>query len=62
MRALRENNYTQENYEKYHDRWGVYFLQTTSSDPASDVYSDYKARWSIETFNNYIKSDAASMT
>ena len=20
MRALRENNYTQENYEKYHDR------------------------------------------
>ena len=58
MMDLGENNYTQENYEKFRDWWGVYFLQTTSDEPASDVYSDYKARWSIETFNNYIKNDA----
>jgi hypothetical protein len=53
-----ENNYTQENYDKYCDWWGVYFLQTTSRDPASVVYSDYKGRWSIETYNNYVKNDA----
>ena len=53
-----ENNYTQENYDKFCDWWGVYFLQTTTKDPASVVYSDYKGRWSIETYNNYIKNDA----
>ena len=59
MIDLGENNYTQEKYEKYRDWWGVYFLQTTSDGTASDIYSDYKSRWSIETFNNYIKNDAA---
>ena len=53
-----ENNYTQENYDKYCDWWGVYFLQTTTKDPASTVYSDYKGRWSIETYNNYVENDA----
>ena len=53
-----ENNYTQENYDQYCDWWGVYFLQTTSKDPAPVVYSDYKGRWSIETYNNYVKNDA----
>lgn len=59
MIDLGENNYTQENYEKYCDWWGVYFLQTNTEETASEVYSDYKGRWSIETFNNYIKNDAA---
>ena len=53
-----ENNYTQDNYDKYCDWWGVYFLQTNTTEPADIVYADYKARWSIETFNNYIKNDA----
>ena len=53
-----ESNYTQENYDKYCDWWGVYFLQTTTKDSASVVYSDYKGRWSIETYNNYVKNDA----
>ena len=53
-----ESNYTQENYVKYCDWWGVYFLQTTSSEPAPSIYADYKGRWSIETYNNYIKNDA----
>ena len=58
MIDLGENNYTQEKYEKYCNWWGVYFLQTTTDGTAAEVYSDYKARWSIETFNNYIKNDA----
>ncbi|MBR0284536.1 MAG: hypothetical protein IJQ78_04920, partial [Selenomonadaceae bacterium] len=48
----------QEEYARFRDWWGVYFLQTTTTSSASEVYSDYKNRWSIETFNNYIKNDA----
>ena len=58
MLDLGENNYTQEKYDKYCNWWGVYFLQTTAEGTAADIYTDYKARWSIETFNNYIKNDA----
>ena len=50
--------YTQENYNQYCEWWGVYALQTTTKDPAYVVYSDYKDRWSIETYNNYVKNDA----
>ena len=53
-----ENGYSQENYDKYCDWWGVYFLQTTTKDSPPVVYADYKDRWSIETYNNYIKNDA----
>lgn len=57
MMDLGENGYTQEKYEAFRDWWGVYFLQTTTNESAADVYADYKGRWSIETFNNYIKND-----
>lgn len=53
-----ETGYTQENYDKYCDWWGVYFLQTTSDETAAEVYGDYKSRWGIETYNNYVKNDA----
>lgn len=53
-----ETGYSEENYKEYSDWWGVYVLQTTSNDTAPVIYSDYKGRWSIETFNNYIKNDA----
>ena len=56
--AAGDSNYTQERYEQYCDWWGVYVLQTTTDDPAYIVYEDYKGRWSIETYNNYIKNDA----
>lgn len=55
---LGENGYKQENYDKYCEWWGVYVLQTTTDEPASEVFSDYKDRWGIETYNNYIKNDA----
>lgn len=53
-----EKGYTQENYNKYCEWWGVYFLQTNTDETASEVYADYKGRWAIETYNNYVKNDA----
>lgn len=58
MIELEESGYTQENYDKYCEWWGVYFLRTNTEDSASKIYSDYKSRWSIETYNNYLKNDA----
>lgn len=58
MMDLEENGYTSEKYAKYCDWWGVYVLQTTARESAAKVYADYKGRWSIETFNNYLKNDA----
>ena len=55
---LGESGYTQEGYDRYCEWWGVYFLQTTATDSAPVIFGDYKNRWSIETFNNYIKNDA----
>lgn len=55
---LGEDGYTKENYDKFSPWWGVYFLETNAPDPAPVIFSDYKARWSIETYNNYIKNDA----
>lgn len=56
---LGEYGYKQENYDKYCDWWGVYVLQTTVDEPAADVFADYKSRWGIETYNNYVKNDAS---
>ena len=56
---LKGGNYTQEYYDRYCEWWGVYFLQTNNQESAVDIYSDYKKRWSIETYNNYIKNDAS---
>ena len=55
---LGEHKYTPEGYNKYCEWWGVYVLQTNTDEPASEVYSDYKSRWGIETYNNYVKNDA----
>ncbi len=58
MIDLGEDNYTQTRYEQYCEWWGVCFLQTNTDESAAEVYSDYKRRWSIETYNMYIKNDA----
>ena len=58
MMECNENGYTQENYEKYRDWWGVYCLETTCDESAPEIFKDYKNRWSIETYNNYVKNDA----
>lgn len=53
-----ENGYTQEGYDQYSEWWGVYVLESTTGNSAEEDFKDYKSRWSIETFNNYIKNDA----
>ena len=53
-----DGKYTQEKYNSLCDWWGVYVLQTSSDEPAYAVFADYKDRWSIETYNNYVKNDA----
>jgi len=58
LMALEEPGYTKEGYESYCDWWGVYPLETTSSESAEQVFCNFKRRWSIETYNNYIKNDA----
>ncbi len=58
MIDLGEDGYTKERYDEYCEWWGVYVLQDTTNQPAPSVYSDYKDRWSIETYNNYIKNAA----
>ncbi len=55
---LGEHNYTIEGYNKYCDWWGVMILQTSTDEPAAEVFADYKSRWGIETYNNYVKNDA----
>lgn len=53
-----EKGYTDEGYKETCEWAGVYVLQTSTQEPANEVFRDYKDRWSIETFNNYIKNDA----
>ena len=50
------DKYNQKGYDTYCDWWGVYILQTNTDEPANEVYSDYKSRWGIETYNNYVKN------
>ena len=56
--GLGENGYTQKKYDEYSEWWGVIPIQTTAKETAFEIYNDFKSRWSIETFNNYIKNDA----
>lgn len=56
--AFGDEGYTQEKYESYCEWWGVLPVETTSDESAEEVYRDYKGRWSIETYNNYIKNQA----
>ena len=53
-----EKGYTMEKYNEVCEYWGVLAIETNVSSPAHEIYNDYKKRWSIETFNNYIKNDA----
>lgn len=53
-----EEGYTQKGYDEVCEWWGVYVLQDTTGQPAPSVYADYKGRWSIETYNDYVKNDA----
>ena len=56
--ALGDSGYTQEQYEEYCEWWGVYCLESVTGNSAEEDFNDYKSRWGIETYNNYIKNDA----
>ena len=55
---LGKAGYTPEGYEKAKEYFGVYVLQTNSKKKAEAVFTDYKKRWGIETFYQYLKNKA----
>ena len=50
--------YTPEGYEKAKEFFGVYVLQTSGEKKAEAILTDYKKRWGIETFFQYLKNRA----
>ena len=55
---LGKAGYTTEGYEKAKEFFGVYVLQTSSKKKAEAIFTDYKKRWGIETFYQYLKNRA----
>lgn len=55
---LGKDGYTPEGFEKAKDYFGVYILQTSSKKKAEVIFNDYKQRWGIETFYQYLKNKA----
>ena len=56
-KSIGDGTHTEEEYEKLEPQFGVIVLRT--NDPkttAYEVYVEYKERWSIETFYNYIRN------
>lgn len=51
----KERGYTQEGLIESEKDFGLFLLETNDlSKTAQEVFSDYKSRWGIETFYNYI--------
>ena len=55
---LGKAGYTPDGYEKAKEFFGVYVLQTSSKKKAEAIFTDYKKRWGIETFYQYLKNSA----
>ena len=55
---LGKAGYTPDGYEKAKEFFGVYVLQTSSKKKAETIFTDYKKRWGIETFYQYLKNSA----
>ena len=53
---LGKAGYTQEKFAQNKDVFGVYVLQSNSEMSATEVFANYKKRWGIETFYQYIKN------
>lgn len=53
---LGKKGYTQEGFEKSKETFGVYVLQTSSKRKAETIFTNYKKRWGIEIFYQYIKN------
>ena len=53
-----KSGYTIENFEKNKEFFGVFVLLTNSKLSAADVFINYKKRWTIETFYQFLKNTA----
>lgn len=53
---LGRSGYTQENFEKSKEFFGVYVLQSNAAKSAEEIFAGYKKRWGIETFYQYLKN------
>ena len=52
------NGYTLENYEKNKYFFGVFMLLTNTKKNAHEIFINYKKRWTIETFYQFLKNSA----
>mgnify|MGYP002624435089 CR=1 FL=1 len=52
------DGYTSEGLEKNKDFFGVMVLLSNSKQSPDEIFSNYKKRWSIETFYQYLKNSA----
>jgi len=55
---LGKSGYTQENFEKSKEFFGVYVFQSNSELKPDEIFANYKKRWGIETFYQYLKNKA----
>ena len=56
--AEKVNGYTQEWLLESEKDFGLFLLETNElKKSARDVFCDYKSRWGIETFYNYIDNN-----
>lgn len=53
-----KEGYTSEGLEKNKDFFGVMVLLSNSKQSPDEIFSNYKKRWSIETFYQYLKNSA----
>ena len=54
----RKSGYTMENFEKNKDNFGVFVLLTNAKQNAEEIFKNYKKRWTIETFYQFLKNSA----
>ena len=52
------SGYTIENFEKNKELFGVFVLLTNTKQSASETFKNYKKRWTIETFYQFLKNSA----
>ena len=54
--GLGKAGYTQEGFEKNKEFFGVYVFQSNSALSPTEIFANYKKRWGIETFYQYMKN------
>ena len=56
-KCIGDGTHTEEEYERLEIQFGVIVLRTNDPKPTpEDVYVEYKERWSLETYYNYVKN------